>query len=661
MFIVKSFLTLCLVSLCVSRGAAADDDMADHPRFAHAMDVRTEQIDGFPVVFHYGQVRPEFNHYQESPTRVRTALNNGWLFRFDAANEGTAAGWSAPSAPSGAWTPVTIPHCWDMMPGGRFHDWSDTSPANPPHYNGAAWYRLEFDCTPKPGKRQRIEFLGVQQRARIHLNGREIALHEGGGQPFSLDVTDTLRPGMNLLALKVIRRANHQPFDIAAKKEPKELEQIHGPHPKAPDNWPYAGITREVTLIEENPVTIRKTQVRTKDGHLEAAVVLSNPGTAPLTAKVALESPALVTPPAPTDIELPPGKSRVVRLRAALRPDAAQWAPKSPVLHPLHVRLISGDQTLDAWHGRYGIRSFRIRDSRFVLNNQAVFLKGVAVYEETPARGAALLPSDHQHLFTLCRAADANFLRLHVGQRHPLAYQLADRMGFMVTAEWGGFWYREKSMAAQSADPRSIYQSHARCAIWDLMNHPSVVLWCSHNESHQFCPEYATFVAKGTALVRGHDWHLRPVTWAAWHPHKGEPHFEHADAVGFNEYRGAMDPFEDLAPDLKRAITENPGKPLLILENGGWSRLGKRGGKDHKGTEDWQADLLRRQHAVLTTHIPPLAGYTHWLLTDYRSRKFYTADGDSPGYSSMGMYSPDGKPKLVRDVFRDLDWKTNAK
>ena len=322
-----------------------------------------------------------------------------------------------------------------MIPGGRFHDWSDTSPKNPPHYNGAAWYRLEFDCTPTPGKRQRIEFLGVQQRARIHLNGKQIALHEGGGQPFSIDVTSALVPGKNLLALKVIRRANHEPYDAAANKEPRELEQIHGPHPKAPDNWPYAGITREVTLIEESPITIRKTQLRTKDGQLEAAVVLSNHGNDAFATRLTLESPALTTPPAPKEITVEAGTSRVVRIHAALRKDAAEWTPRTPALHPVHVRISTSDNTLDEWHGRFGIRSFEVRDSRFVLNQQPIFLKGIAMYEETHERGAAMLPSDHKQLFELCKQADANFLRLHVGQRHPLAYQLADELGFMVTAD----------------------------------------------------------------------------------------------------------------------------------------------------------------------------------------------------------------------------------
>jgi hypothetical protein len=71
-------LAAILPSLWLPMLAANPDDFSDDPKFAHAMDVRMEKIDGFPVVFHYGQVRPEFNHYQETPTRRRTALREGW-------------------------------------------------------------------------------------------------------------------------------------------------------------------------------------------------------------------------------------------------------------------------------------------------------------------------------------------------------------------------------------------------------------------------------------------------------------------------------------------------------------------------------------------------------------------------------------------------------
>ncbi len=636
----------------VSAGRLHAGDLADTPEFAHAMEVETVELGGFPVVFQYGDIRPDFEDTAPNPHRTRAPLDGPWSFRFDPAAEGIAGKWES-AAVSEEWTQVEVPHCWDMMPGGRFWDWSDRTVNNPPFYDGAAWYRRDFEVEKAEGKVYRIEFLGVQQRARVFLNGRLLALHEGGGQPFSVAATAALRGGNNTLAVQVIRMPNFRPK--ADGKGFDEIETLHSQHPKAPDNWPYAGISRSVSLITEHSATLRKTQIRTRDGRLEAVVCVSNHGPAARDFRVGVSSPA-AGPFEEQGIRLEPGAKGVLRFSAGLKGDAGKWSPETPVVHGLTATLVEDGKPVDTLRSSFGIRDFRVEGPRFLLNDKPVFLKGVAFYEEHPQRGNALTEADHRAHFKLAADARANFIRLHVGERDPLVYQLADRGGFMICGEWGGFWYKEKSMAAQSADARSIYQSHGRCAVWDLMNHPSVVIWGIHNESHQFCPEYETFVKTGGDLVRDHDWQMRPVTWAAWHPHQGQPHFEHSDAVGFNEYRGAMDPFEKLDPDLKRVTKENPGKPLVILENGGWSHRGTRGPKDQKGTEDWQADLMRRQHEVLVKHIPPLAGYTYWLLTDYRSRKTYTGNKRSDGWSRMGMYDEFGEAKLVRDVFRDLEW-----
>lgn len=627
--------------------------MGDHPEFAHAMAVKVEKVDGFPVVFHYGQVRPDFNDAGANPLRQRTPLDGPWKFRFDPQGIGERDDWNASATDEESWTQVNVPHCWDMMPGGRFWDWSDSSTANPPHYNGAGWYRYDLMHRPVPGKRHRLEFLGVAQRAKIYLNGEEIAKHEGGGHPFSIDVTGKLVDGINQLAVKVVRLPNY-------RKKPEggfdEIRYVHTAHPKAPDNWPYAGILRKVSLISENPVTIRKMLVREVAGNLDVAVVISNHGDTDETLNLSVTGKPLQQALMQADVEVPAGKVRVIRLNGALSRDIVRWSPEKPVLHEFRCSISVDGKPVDQLRQNIGMRGFGIRDSRFVLNDRPVFLKGVSVYEETPARGGALLDADHLGIFRACRDSGVNFLRFQVSQRAPIAYQLADRGGLMVTGEWGGFWYEEKAMAAQIADPQSLYLSLGRCAVWDLMNHASVVLWCVHNESHQFCPEYDVFVKAAREMVLELDWQKRPVTWAAWHPNKGEPCYQHADAVGFNEYRGAMDPFEELETDLTKAKLDHPGKPLIILENGAWSTLGERGGKDRRGTEDWQADLLRRQHEVLVKHTPPLSGYTYWLLADYRTRKEYTANRKADGFSRMGLYDENFRPKLVRDVFRNLAW-----
>ncbi|MBK1826764.1 sugar-binding domain-containing protein [Haloferula rosea] len=641
-----SFLTVkCLLPLILSLSATAND-LADTPEFAHAMGIETRTLNGLPVVFHYDRIRPDFEDRADNPFRVRKSLDGPWEFRFDPANTGLQG--------KEAWTQVSVPHCWDNMPGGRFWDWSDRTANNPPMYDGAAWYRRDFEHKGEEGKAHRLEFLGVPHRVRVFLNGQLLARHEGGGQPFSIDATPALLDGTNTLAVQIIRLPNFRP-----KKDESgfdEIEYVHTRHPKAPDNWPYAGIPRSVSLISENPLTIRKAQIRTRDGKLEAAVCVSNHGQQRRAGQVRIVSAAIALP-APKAFDLQPGAHAVIRFSTPIKPGAGLWAPGAPNLHQLLTTLEIDGSPADQLQTTFGIRKFEIRGNTFVLNGKPVFLKGVAFYEEHRSRGNALTRQDHEDFFKLTRDADANFIRLHVAERHPWTYQMADRDGIMLCGEWGGFWYKEKSMDQQTKDPKSIYQSLGRCALWDLMNHPSVVIWGTHNESHQFCPEYEPFVEMGKELVRQHDWHQRPMTWAAWHPHKGSPHFEHSDAVGFNEYRGAMDPFEDLDPDLKRVTKENPGKPLIIMENGGWSVLGKRGRKNQKGTEDWHADLLRRQYEVLNQHTPPLSGYTYWLLVDYRSRKTYTGNKRSDGWSRMGMYDEFGKPKLVRDVFKDL-WKS---
>ena len=75
------------------------------------------------------------------------------------------------------------------MKGSKFWDKDDISPANPARFDGAGWYRQNFEAEKKTGKRYRLEFRGVRERARVWLNGKQVAMHEGLGAPFSIDVT----------------------------------------------------------------------------------------------------------------------------------------------------------------------------------------------------------------------------------------------------------------------------------------------------------------------------------------------------------------------------------------------------------------------------------------------------------------------------------------
>ena len=633
-------ITCALVTSLIGSNSFAQDtsgDQGDHPKFAHAMAVNTRSIQNAPVVFQYGEVRPSFDALQGNSTRKRTSLDGEWQLRFED-NQKTHS--------------ITVPHCWGMMKGSSFWKKENSSSDNPARYTGAGWYRKAFEVNPASERRYRLEFRGVRERARILLNGKEIAMHEGLGAPFSLDVTASLRPGKNEIRLKVLR---HTSYRKDAKGKWQEVESTHTPYPKAPDYWPYAGITGSVALWEEAQTTIRKIQTRTKDGHLQLNAIIANQSSDEFKGELVLSSEILPNGSHLTPVTIPAGEVIVIQEKFALQKGTKHWSPDSPVLHKLSAQLRREEQLIDSSELKVGLREFETRGKQLILNGEPIFLKGVAAYSDTP-QGLAITEAEHRNILSFAKKSGANFVRLPVRQRDPIVYQLADEMGLMLSGEWGGFWYKEKSMDAQTKDKNSIFQSMGRVAVWDLMNHPSVVLWCTNNECHQFCPEYEPFIKMNRSLVREIDGGMLPITWAAWHPHSGQPCFQYADIVGFNEYRGAHDSFKKLLPDMKKTVAQNPNKPLIILENGAWAKLGHRGGITQRSTEDWQDDLLKRQFKVLKNFSPPLAGYTYWILQDYRSAKHYTAHKNSNGWSGMGIYAPSGEAKLVEKTFQEIEF-----
>ena len=60
-------------------------------------------------------------------------------------------------------------------------------------YEGTMWYKREFDCVARPGRRQFLWFGAANYRAIAFLNGQKVGEHEGGFTPFQFEVTGKLK------------------------------------------------------------------------------------------------------------------------------------------------------------------------------------------------------------------------------------------------------------------------------------------------------------------------------------------------------------------------------------------------------------------------------------------------------------------------------------
>ena len=68
--------------------------------------------------------------------------------------------------------------------------------------SGVGGYRCHFSLPTAKG-RWKLAFEGVSSGAEVWVNGQLVATHEGGATPFEADVTDAVKPGDNLLAVRV--------------------------------------------------------------------------------------------------------------------------------------------------------------------------------------------------------------------------------------------------------------------------------------------------------------------------------------------------------------------------------------------------------------------------------------------------------------------------
>jgi beta-glucuronidase len=613
--------------------------------------VRT--VDGFPVVFQYGQPIPSFDVRADVPgERDYLDLDGPWRFAFDPDEAGTSEGWMLAGFDDGRWQVVEVPLPWDLYDTAGFGSYDGSRYGTGTAFrDGYAWYRAGFRAPGMwSGRFVKICFLGVNYSASVYLNGTLVAEHEGGHTPFAMDASAVIRPGArNLLAVQVYRRPWYRPGVTGPEAISCRTELPHKPV----DYWPYAGITRGVFLEATAQVTVSKLITSARHGRLAVAAVVFNHGDGPARRRLILD-PGTGTDGTPVsqDVALASGEARVVSAELPI-PGARPWSPADPRLYRLTARLqadgsVAGGaeengRAADDLAVRYGMRAVEVTGGRLCLNGEPVFLKGLNWHEETPERGRTMRRQDYDQILDIAADLGVNFLRSCGYTRHPDFYRAADEHGMLVCDETDNFWVDSRQQRIQGR--YGLSAALVAAMVWNQVNHPCVVLWSLHNESETTDRAvYRAWISQLRAVATSIDPQRRPVTWASstsW-----DPAFDLADVIGFNEYFGYFYGHDaDLGRTLDAVHRQYPGSPILVTENGSYADLGRHGSPAETGTEEWQADKLRQHWQQVTARADRVAGYTYWLLKDYKQRMNYNHDLN--GISAMGLLTFDGRRRTA--------------
>jgi hypothetical protein len=366
------------------------------------------------------------------------------------------------------------------------------------------------------GDRVLLHFGAVDWKASVFVNTKPVGEHTGGYTAFSMDITDELIAGENLLTVKV--------YDPTGEGV--------GPHGKQvlnPANiyyTPSSGIWQTVWM-EVVPASYIEGLVMSPD--VDKGVLDLNVNTAGLPDGVTVEAVAFDggkeiassqkasrNDGKTTDVIARKNDEAISSQQSATFSipikNARLWSPGNPFLYDLVVRLKKDGMVVDEVKSYFGMRKISIaKDTagidRIFLNNKPYYSLGTLDQGFWPD-GLYTAPTDEALAFDIkaIKAMGFNTIRKHIKVEPARWYYWADKLGMLV---WQDMVNPNQGLPEGA---KQAFEAQCKETLSQLHNYPSIVSWVLFNEKWgQYDQERLTKWIKETdpsRILNGHSGEL---------------------------------------------------------------------------------------------------------------------------------------------------------
>lgn len=340
--------------------------------------------------------------------------------------------------------------------------------------DGPLLYRRAFE-SPRTaeGRRWWLVLDGLFYQGDVWLDGGYVGDTEGYFFPHTFEVTDAMAGRSDhVLAVEVTCSPAR---DRTAKRNITGVFQ----HWDCLDpDWNPGGIWRPVRLEDTGPVRIDTLRVRCPDATEERAVLDLRMEVLAADAGAVLLRTTVGEHEFTEEQTLAAGANRISWKVEIDKPRL--WWPRRlgeqplydvtvEVVLPTQGHLVSHRRTL-----RTGLRQVRMKDWIFTVNGERLFLKGA---NQGPTRMALAeaTAADLQADVDLALDANLDLLRVHGHISRPELYDAADEKGLLLWQDFPLQWGYARGIRKQAA-------RQAAAAVDLLAHHPSIGMWCAHNE-----------------------------------------------------------------------------------------------------------------------------------------------------------------------------------
>jgi beta-galactosidase len=393
-------------------------------------------------------------------------FNNDWKFLL-----GDDKNAKNPDFCDRTWKRVDLPHDWVInMPFYR-----ETEKYSPRCMQGyfvfeeACWYRKDFELSGIEGKSVYIYFGGAYRNSTVYVNGKEAGSRASGYSSFELDITDFVKEGKNLIAVRL----------------------DHGC--EEPDRWySGAGLYRNVFLK-----VLRKTHLKTWGVHIDTKLA-DNRGQSEISAEVTVNA-AIVSRDKTAKGNIcvrvfakddrcieeksavfeMDGKNEIsVRQQLSIK-NPALWSAEKPNLYRALVYLEIDGEEEEPVTVNFGIRTIEIAyNSGMTVNGQKIKLKGVCLHHDAGITGSAYYDEVWRRRLGILKSIGANAVRTSHNPPAEEFLDLCDELGFYVIDECFDKW--------KSGYYGSHFEKDSHTDLTDFIlrdkNHPCIFMWSVGNE-----------------------------------------------------------------------------------------------------------------------------------------------------------------------------------
>ncbi len=338
--------------------------------------------------------------------------------------------------------------------------------------NDRLWYRRTFTVPSGwAGRRVQLNFGAVDWQSTVWVNGTQAgAVHSGGFDAFTYDITPLLNGGTNTIVVGV-----HDPTDAGTQAVGKQRRNDVLPHAGGGIFYTGASGIWQTVWLEPTPAArVTRVDLVPNLANNTLSVTVHGAGLSGHTATATVLDGA-------TQVGTANGGTGTAF--SVPVPNARRWSPSDPFLYTVRIDLKSGSTVVDSVGSYAGMRSISVGTVngklRILLNGQFVFQSGTLDQGYWPD-GIYTAPTDAALRFDLQAHKDLGFnmVRKHIKVEPQRWFYHADQLGLLVWQDMPAMPTGKNPTTAA----RTQWEAEYDRIIDQHRSSPSLVMWVNQNE-----------------------------------------------------------------------------------------------------------------------------------------------------------------------------------